>query len=85
MSVACGQSEERATARYAGGGKGDGIRPCKRCNPDGSSTDEEYVAIVARACRMIECSQDELSLATLACQSGLSSSYFHCVFKGVTV
>src|ERR1700681_4298849 len=27
-----------------------GFRPCKRCNPEGLSTDRENAAIVARAC-----------------------------------
>jgi AraC family transcriptional regulator of adaptative response/methylated-DNA-[protein]-cysteine methyltransferase len=34
--------------------KATGFRPCKRCNPDGLADDRGNVAIVARACRLIE-------------------------------
>ena len=39
--------------------KATGFRPCKRCNPDGPSIDCEIAAIVAKACRMIEQSEEE--------------------------
>src|SRR3984957_1975592 len=61
-----------------------GFRPCKRCNPDGLSVDAENVAIVARACRLIEESEEEPSLADLAEAVGRSPSYFHRRFKAVT-
>jgi AraC family transcriptional regulator of adaptative response/methylated-DNA-[protein]-cysteine methyltransferase len=61
-----------------------GFRPCKRCNPDGLSADAENVAIVARACRLIEESDEEPSLADLAAAVGRSPSYFHRRFKAVT-
>jgi AraC family transcriptional regulator of adaptative response/methylated-DNA-[protein]-cysteine methyltransferase len=61
-----------------------GFRPCKRCNPDGLSVDAENVAIVARACRLIEESDEEPSLADLAAAVGRSPSYFHRRFKAVT-
>jgi AraC family transcriptional regulator of adaptative response/methylated-DNA-[protein]-cysteine methyltransferase len=61
-----------------------GFRPCKRCNPDGLSADAENVAIVARACRLIEESDEEPSLADLAAAAGRSPSYFHRRFKAVT-
>jgi len=61
-----------------------GFRPCKRCHPDGPSTDAENVAIVARACRLIEESEGEDSLNALATAVGLSASYFHRRFKAVT-
>lgn len=64
--------------------KTTGFRPCKRCHPDGPSTDAENVAIVARACRLIEESEGEDSLNTLATAVGLSASYFHRKFKAVT-
>ena len=50
--------------------KATGFRPCKRCNPDGLSADGENAAIVARACRLIENSEDEPSLADLAARGG---------------
>ena len=61
-----------------------GFRPCKRCNPDGLSTDRENAIIVARACRLIEQSDEEPSLDALAQAVGLSSSYFHRTFKAAT-
>jgi len=64
--------------------KATGFRPCKRCNPDGLSVAAENVAIVARACRLIEESEEEPSLADLAAAAGRSPSYFHRRFKAVT-
>ncbi|MHB8268711.1 bifunctional DNA-binding transcriptional regulator/O6-methylguanine-DNA methyltransferase Ada [Bradyrhizobium sp.] len=61
-----------------------GFRPCKRCNPDGPSAEAENVAIVARACRLIEESEEEPSLTYLAAAVGRSPSYFHRRFKAVT-
>jgi len=64
--------------------KATGFRPCKRCRPDGLSVDTENVAIVARACRLIEQSEEEQSLTDLAGAVGRSPSYFHRRFKAVT-
>ena len=64
--------------------KATGFRPCKRCNPDGPSVEAENVAIVARACRLIEESEEEPSLADLAAAVGRSPSYFHRRFKAAT-
>jgi len=61
-----------------------GFRPCKRCNPDGPSAEQEYASIVAHACRRIELGDGELSLAGLARGSGLSAGHFHRIFKTVT-
>ena len=64
-----------------------GFRPCKRCNPDGPSIEAENAALVARACRIIEESEEEPSLEALANAVGRSPSYFHRMFKaaaGVT-
>ena len=61
-----------------------GFRPCKRCHPNGLSVEAENVAIVARACRLIEESEEEPSLADLAAAVGRSPSYFHRRFKAVT-
>jgi AraC family transcriptional regulator of adaptative response/methylated-DNA-[protein]-cysteine methyltransferase len=35
-----------------------GFRPCRRCNPDGPSFDAENAALVAKACRIIEESEE---------------------------
>jgi AraC family transcriptional regulator of adaptative response/methylated-DNA-[protein]-cysteine methyltransferase len=61
-----------------------GFRPCKRCNPNGLSVEAENAAVVARACRMIEGSEAEPSLADLAAAVGRSPGYFHRRFKAVT-
>jgi AraC family transcriptional regulator, regulatory protein of adaptative response / methylated-DNA-[protein]-cysteine methyltransferase len=61
-----------------------GFRPCRRCHPDGPSIDGENAALVAKACRIIEESEDEPSLDELAGAVGRSPSYFHRVFKTTT-
>jgi AraC family transcriptional regulator, regulatory protein of adaptative response / methylated-DNA-[protein]-cysteine methyltransferase len=61
-----------------------GFRPCRRCNPGGLSVEAENVAIVARACRLIEESEEEPSLADLAAAVGRSPSYFHRRFRAIT-
>jgi AraC family transcriptional regulator of adaptative response/methylated-DNA-[protein]-cysteine methyltransferase len=58
-----------------------GFRPCKRCNPNGRSADEETGALVAKACRLIESSNEGLSLGALASAVGRSPSHFHRLFK----
>src|SRR5262244_558163 len=64
--------------------KATGFRPCKRCNPDGPSIESENAALVAKACRIIEESEEEPSLVELARAICRSPSYFHRVFKAVT-
>ena len=64
--------------------KATGFRPCKRCNPDGLSIDAENAALVAKACRIIEESEEEPSLEELADAVGRSPSYFHRIFKAAT-
>jgi AraC family transcriptional regulator, regulatory protein of adaptative response / methylated-DNA-[protein]-cysteine methyltransferase len=64
--------------------KAIGFRPCRRCNPDGPSIEAENAGLVAKACRIIEESEEEPSLEELAHAIGRSPSYFHRVFKAVT-
>ena len=64
--------------------KATGFRPCKRCNPDGISIEEENAAIIAQACRLIEESEEKPSLNDLAKAVGRSPSYFHRMFKAIT-
>jgi AraC family transcriptional regulator of adaptative response/methylated-DNA-[protein]-cysteine methyltransferase len=66
------------------GAKATGFRPCRRCNPDGPSIECENAGLVAKACRVIEESEEEPSLEQLADAVGLSPSYFHRVFKSAT-
>ncbi len=61
--------------------RASGFRPCRRCNPDGPSLESENAARVAKACRIIEESEEEPSLKKLAGAIGRSPSYFHRVFK----
>ncbi|MDE1992280.1 MAG: bifunctional DNA-binding transcriptional regulator/O6-methylguanine-DNA methyltransferase Ada [Rhizobiaceae bacterium] len=61
-----------------------GFRPCLRCNPDGPTLGSENAVLVARACRIIEESEDEPSLENLAAAVGRSASYFHRIFKAST-
>jgi AraC family transcriptional regulator, regulatory protein of adaptative response / methylated-DNA-[protein]-cysteine methyltransferase len=61
-----------------------GYRPCKRCNPEGLSLESENAALVAKACRIIEESEEEPSLEELAEAVGRSPSYFHRMFKSTT-
>ncbi|AVA26009.1 bifunctional DNA-binding transcriptional regulator/O6-methylguanine-DNA methyltransferase Ada [Rhizobium sp. NXC24] len=64
--------------------KATGFRPCKRCKPDGLSSDGENAAIIARVCRLIEESEEEPSLHQLAEAAGRSASHFHRLFKSAT-
>jgi AraC family transcriptional regulator, regulatory protein of adaptative response / methylated-DNA-[protein]-cysteine methyltransferase len=64
--------------------KATGFRPCKRCNPDGLSFDAENAALVAKACRLIENSEEEPTLNDLASAAGRSPSHFHRLFKATT-
>jgi AraC family transcriptional regulator of adaptative response/methylated-DNA-[protein]-cysteine methyltransferase len=61
-----------------------GFRPCARCKPEGLSTEAENTAIVAKACRIIEDSEEEPALEELATEVGRSSSYFHRMFRSTT-
>ena len=61
-----------------------GFRACRRCNPDGLSPMEASAAIAAKACRLIEQSEQAPSLTELAQATGLSPGYFHRIFKSVT-
>lgn len=59
-------------------------RPCKRCNPEGSSTDAENAALIEAAARTIERAEMPPVLAHLADAAGLSPTYFHRLFKSLT-
>ena len=66
------------------GARATGFRPCRRCNPDGPSLECENAALVAKACRLIEDSEEEPSLEDLASAVERSPSYFHRIFKAST-
>jgi AraC family transcriptional regulator, regulatory protein of adaptative response / methylated-DNA-[protein]-cysteine methyltransferase len=61
-----------------------GFRACKRCKPTGESVVEHQAAIVARACRIIEESDDMPSLDELAGSVGMSRFHLHRLFKAQT-
>jgi len=60
-----------------------GFRPCKRCMPDKRDPQEQKLAKVEHACRLLE--QDPaLTLEKLAQQVAMSPFHFHRLFKSVT-
>jgi AraC family transcriptional regulator of adaptative response/methylated-DNA-[protein]-cysteine methyltransferase len=61
-----------------------GFRPCKRCRPNEVARAEQQAAAIAKACRMIERSEDALSLDALADAAAMSRFHFHRVFKEQT-
>src|SRR5262249_25244446 len=61
-----------------------GFRPCKRCNPDGPSVDAENAALVAKACRLIEESEEEPSLHVWAEAVARSPTSFPAKFEPQT-
>jgi AraC family transcriptional regulator of adaptative response/methylated-DNA-[protein]-cysteine methyltransferase len=64
--------------------KATGFRPCKRCHPDGLPIEAKNAALVAKACRIIEESEEAPSLEELAGAIGRSPSYFHRMFRAAT-
>ncbi len=61
-----------------------GFRACKRCKPTGPSLTEENAARIAKACRLIERSEDWPSLEKLAKYAGMSVFHLHRTFKAIT-
>lgn len=61
--------------------KATGFRPCKRCKPDGPPLEVENAAVVAKACRLIENSEETPSLTDLASAVERSPGYLHRLFK----
>jgi AraC family transcriptional regulator of adaptative response/methylated-DNA-[protein]-cysteine methyltransferase len=61
-----------------------GFRACKRCQPTGKNLDERQAAAIARACRLIELTEEMPSLDALANAAGMSRFHFHRVFKAQT-
>jgi AraC family transcriptional regulator of adaptative response/methylated-DNA-[protein]-cysteine methyltransferase len=62
----------------------EGFRACRRCRPNAASLAERHAAMVARACRRIEQSEELPKLDALAAAAGASAFYFHRVFKSIT-
>jgi AraC family transcriptional regulator, regulatory protein of adaptative response / methylated-DNA-[protein]-cysteine methyltransferase len=68
----------RSEARAAG------FRACLRCAPDGLSKREQQTQSILHACRIIDESEEKISLTSLASKVNLSTHHFHRVFKDVT-
>ncbi|CNC30419.1 bifunctional DNA-binding transcriptional regulator/O6-methylguanine-DNA methyltransferase Ada [Yersinia similis] len=61
-----------------------GYRPCKRCQPTQLSRAQQHVEKISQACRLIELAETPPKLNELATQLGLSTFYFHRLFKAIT-
>jgi AraC family transcriptional regulator, regulatory protein of adaptative response / methylated-DNA-[protein]-cysteine methyltransferase len=61
-----------------------GFRACLRCAPDGLSKREQQTQAILQACRIIDKSEEKVSLANLAAKVNLSTHHFHRVFRDVT-
>jgi AraC family transcriptional regulator of adaptative response/methylated-DNA-[protein]-cysteine methyltransferase len=65
-----------------------GFRACKRCRPDdpaAAAIQKGHADAIARACKLIEASADEMpDVNALAAAAGISPSHFHRVFKSQT-
>jgi AraC family transcriptional regulator, regulatory protein of adaptative response / methylated-DNA-[protein]-cysteine methyltransferase len=68
----------------AGAAEAAGFRACKRCEPAGDGLDARRAGLVANACRLIEESDENLDLTTVAAAVGMSPFHFHRVFKAAT-
>jgi AraC family transcriptional regulator, regulatory protein of adaptative response / methylated-DNA-[protein]-cysteine methyltransferase len=61
-----------------------GYRPCKRCKPDQRNLEDLNSVGIAKACRLIEQSEEAVPLESLAQSVGMSTFHFHRTFKAVT-
>jgi AraC family transcriptional regulator, regulatory protein of adaptative response / methylated-DNA-[protein]-cysteine methyltransferase len=61
-----------------------GFRACMRCKPEQPPLAQRQAQAVARACRLIEQSETEPDLDSLAQEAGMSRFHFHRVFKANT-
>jgi AraC family transcriptional regulator, regulatory protein of adaptative response / methylated-DNA-[protein]-cysteine methyltransferase len=61
-----------------------GFRPCKRCRPHQAALAEQHATAVAKACQLIEATEDMPNLDALAAAVGMSRFHFHRVFKTLT-
>lgn len=58
-----------------------GFRPCKRCQPDGTSMEAREIAKVTRACAILSNQNEDISIDKLAHTLGISRSHFQRIFK----
>ncbi|TMC22966.1 MAG: methylated-DNA--[protein]-cysteine S-methyltransferase, partial [Chloroflexi bacterium] len=61
-----------------------GFRPCRRCQPNETTTSEPHVALVQRLCTYIETHLEEsLTLETLGAQVNMSPYHLQRIFKRI--
>jgi AraC family transcriptional regulator of adaptative response/methylated-DNA-[protein]-cysteine methyltransferase len=58
-----------------------GFRPCKRCRPGSEPLAARHLQSLARACRLIQQSDEIPDLDALAAAAGMSRFHFHRIFK----
>ena len=61
-----------------------GFRACKRCKPDQMGLAAENSLKISKVCRLIERSEQVLTLKHLAKQAEMSPFHFHRTFKSIT-
>jgi AraC family transcriptional regulator of adaptative response/methylated-DNA-[protein]-cysteine methyltransferase len=61
-----------------------GFRACKRCKPDQMGFAAENSLKISKVCRLIERSEQVLTLKHLAKQAEMSPFHFHRTFKSIT-
>ncbi len=61
-----------------------GLRPCKRCQPNQPPLSEQQASKIVEVCRLIEESEEALSLNDLANHAGMSTYHFHRTFQSIT-
>jgi AraC family transcriptional regulator of adaptative response/methylated-DNA-[protein]-cysteine methyltransferase len=68
----------------AGEAERAGFQPCKRCQPDRPSAERRQAEAVAKACALIEASEEKPNFDDVARAAGMSRHHFHRVFKEKT-
>ncbi|MEY4939711.1 MAG: hypothetical protein RIQ93_1446 [Verrucomicrobiota bacterium] len=61
-----------------------GFRACKRCHPSGPDAAARHAAMIVKACRLIDSSDEIPALDRLAVVAGMSRFHFHRTFKAIT-
>lgn len=67
----------------AGQAQAAGYRPCKRCQPDKASVQQQRLDKITRACKLLE-QEHPLTLDDLAQQVAMSPFHLHRLFKATT-
>ena len=78
------RTPKRANMRYfpsPGAARAAGLRPCKRCHPDGQGLSARATATVENICRMIEAADTPPALPDLAAQADLTPGHLSRQFK----